>query len=744
MYEVPIKYVFKGDRTAGRLFMRRGAVLMDMLEHFMSYRGLKQGVLRRWIRPDVLIECDCRFGLRTATITVIPQAAAIREEGAEKIVIRLIVAVSDGAGMRLHTAPTWEDDFAPATPLMGYYEPIPAGYWENTGAWYWERNYWKTGTATQGMTRHVVPQTQADYAQDRVRYYPRFDMSIWFSQSMPEYEFSADGRYKWAMPALLPWSEKDFVTSFSNAYGRLDETAPAGYRYLDTDSLSLIEIALSRFRQGKHDWWYKFIALRRGSHSYGFGEVGCVALQQTWNGAQRHVVLPTSGTVFRVRATDPVLFRLVMIRGERDVRSVPFYAKYASGLFPEYLRAGLYARSPEHGVYFYVYGGWAFTDGATGEMTIWLPLFFGSGDSGASALGYDFREDTDKRKWCMVLCRFVVPALVFAMTPDDEEERIKHETRMAVIATAEQFLPLMDMLARHSPEAFYEVTYHDNQIFADNEAILHHGHAGDYQANTVKYTVGGRLFHDGSPAYDLGDADIKIRYEQLHHVSNFLFSWWDWQADQKARFHYMGNAYVWVRHFGGIAWTPQGMFPQDMLWPPEVAGDVRTRPNVTHAGGGLFCCVCERTGEGVVAVHIGAPFDTAEREAGWRKIDLTTAAWAAEPGNRIEYVRPMLATAERVALLAIIREKTAQGGFRYRAALCDGSPDAPGATLLRPCGVIPAGRLEDGVSWDICVMMGGEGYDDYAEMLKRYPSPIAVQKLAVYNSRAELSRFARP
>lgn len=78
MREVPIKYVLKGDREAGKRFMRRGAVLMGMLEHGMSYRGLTQGVFRRYMNPDVLIECDCRFGLRTVTITVAPGAG--REE----------------------------------------------------------------------------------------------------------------------------------------------------------------------------------------------------------------------------------------------------------------------------------------------------------------------------------------------------------------------------------------------------------------------------------------------------------------------------------------------------------------------------------------------------------------------------------------------------------------------------------------------------------------------------------------
>ena len=83
MYKVPIKYVFHGDRHECGRHMRRGAVLMDMLEHLMSFRGLKQGVLRRAIAPNALVECDCRFGLRTVTITITPgggmEAELLRE-----------------------------------------------------------------------------------------------------------------------------------------------------------------------------------------------------------------------------------------------------------------------------------------------------------------------------------------------------------------------------------------------------------------------------------------------------------------------------------------------------------------------------------------------------------------------------------------------------------------------------------------------------------------------------------------
>lgn len=69
MYEIPIKYVIRGDRKAAGLYMRRGAEMMRMLEKSMSYRDLKQSVFRRFLTPDVLVECECRFGLRTVTIT---------------------------------------------------------------------------------------------------------------------------------------------------------------------------------------------------------------------------------------------------------------------------------------------------------------------------------------------------------------------------------------------------------------------------------------------------------------------------------------------------------------------------------------------------------------------------------------------------------------------------------------------------------------------------------------------------
>ena len=78
MYEVPIIWRYVGDKDAGRRYRRHGMYLMDMLVRGMSFRGLDQWVLRRWVTPDVHIKCSCVFGIRTVTITVSEGAGEAR------------------------------------------------------------------------------------------------------------------------------------------------------------------------------------------------------------------------------------------------------------------------------------------------------------------------------------------------------------------------------------------------------------------------------------------------------------------------------------------------------------------------------------------------------------------------------------------------------------------------------------------------------------------------------------------
>lgn len=75
MGEIPVKIIINGDRVLGSAYIRRAKSVMAMLENFMSFRQLKQGVLRRQLAPGVFVKCDRRFGLRTAEITVAPQGA---------------------------------------------------------------------------------------------------------------------------------------------------------------------------------------------------------------------------------------------------------------------------------------------------------------------------------------------------------------------------------------------------------------------------------------------------------------------------------------------------------------------------------------------------------------------------------------------------------------------------------------------------------------------------------------------
>ena len=68
MGEVPAKIVTRGDEFRARQHILDGRRVMAMLERFMDFQGLKQGVLRRMVSPGCYIECTKEFGLRTINI----------------------------------------------------------------------------------------------------------------------------------------------------------------------------------------------------------------------------------------------------------------------------------------------------------------------------------------------------------------------------------------------------------------------------------------------------------------------------------------------------------------------------------------------------------------------------------------------------------------------------------------------------------------------------------------------------
>lgn len=727
MYEVPIKWVFKGDRYKGAAYMRRGAALMDMLERFMSFRDLLQGVLRRWVTPDVLIECDKRFGLRTVTIMVAPVSVAA-ERPEEDVGIPLLVAVSDSTGIHLYHTARMEEKFRDEGPLYGYYERIPDGY--VVGRTY--ISYWRTRSFTNSQTGVQARPVDAslrdgmEYSITRIGYSDGY--GVFYNYSISDglsYTLDACG-CKWCRPVLFPWSGRSVVRAFVTRYGGEDgDDAPAGY--LPTDALRLSEIALGAY-DGQDAGLGKGLTLRRGRSLYTFDETGPVVPLPERNGARRFVVPRWGGEAFRASATDPTLFLLYIFRGVNDVRLVRFPASLLAGHVPEWLSGCLYAGSPANGHYFQPLGVWAAEDEATGELVVHAALHFAGVDD-------DFQHDGERRRWGMCVCRIVVPATEATWVEQSvEESRILSGTNVEITATAERFLPLLDMLCRENKGRFYfggGVSY-DPNFWVDHPPYILTALVetqDGWERRPVNYTVGDVTYADpGHAAYNVANTEMDIDWDRALRVGLYLFARL-YIEDCKALFQEGETAYSWTRHFGGVAVGPDGMTPREMEWPDVIDEDKRTRPDVTYAGNGLFCCVCERMGERVVGVYVGRPFDGDGRDAGWIEAPLVTAEWASVDGNRVVYARPLLATEDRIVVLAVVREMDEEGAVHFRAAVGDGMPGTE-STLLRFLGEIPLENEEEGMSWDLCVL---DQAHEYARLAVAYRTPPVADMACSYN-----------
>ena len=752
---VPIKWVFRGDRHAAFAFMRQAEAMMGMLEQQMAFLNVRQGVLRRLVRPDVHIECDKRFGLRTITITVARITGG--EVGKEEDMFRLLVAVSNSTGIHLYGAKQWKRNFIYETPMYGYYEAIPDSY-------HFERLYrgsyntWTfPATNTVPLARAVDTSLTADGMDslisdtEKIWFVEEKDLVVygWYGLSRYTVNSSPTG-CKWCRPVLMPENDKRIFSAFVTRYGgeNVDpDDLPAEYRYYD--ALLLSDIGLGKYdEQGKNHG--RSISCRRGNSAGTYGDVGPIVPLPEHNGVRRYVILRWGGEVFRESVVDPVLFRLTSFRGENDVRDIAFKAGMLAEHCPEWLRNYLYANGPNKN-YFHVMGSWANAHDTTGVLTVHLVLFFGTTDGYFEYGDYEYEdpallERIDRRQWGMVMCRFVVPAAVPEMDRTEEESSVLRDTEIHV-TTCEQFLPLLDMLIWENRGKLYKdgMGGADFDSFVSDEPEFlgyppHVLYAEELDRTSgkrfVNYTVGETTYDaPGNVPYDLMNGEIHIIWDHAFSMGMALFARQDID-DQKVLFARGDTAYSWTRHFGGVALTPLGMVPQVMVWPEVVGRDVRARPDVTYAGGDLWCCVCEHVGEQVLSVHVGAPVPTGEREPGWTDVTLVTDEWAAREGNRIVYVRPLRATEERVVLLAIVRT-TSDGQALYRLAVCDGAPGNPDSTMLKLYGVIPVECDDAGMSWDVCVL---DSTHEYAQMAISYPTPPTADCAGSYSKSDMLYR----
>ncbi len=179
------------------------------------------------------------------------------------------------------------------------------------------------------------------------------------------------------------------------------------------------------------------------------------------------------------------------------------------------------------------------------------------------------------------------------------------------------------------------------------------------------------------------------------------------------------NIYTWTRRHGGFKFSTSGLSRVVLAVPPEVTNTAWVRPDITHAGVGIYLCACTADGlrgtdqePGVLAVYHGSPFST------WTRLPdpplVAPAPNAVEVQSKLMHVRPVNVTATEVTLLGVLKAYnsiTAMDDYFF-ASFQSGAWRKLGK-LTAPIG--PA-------NWSVCVFGAGKMSVD----LVKYPSPPPV------------------
>lgn len=409
---------------------------------------------------------------------------------------------------------------------------------------------------------------------------------------------------------------------------------------------------------------------------------------------------------------DALMGDIIPARSRRDLRIRMLRSAILAALFPQGLRdlfINYRAAIGNNGVPpYWGSGGYAFR-GPQGGFAVMQALILS--DRRYNYNNQYLEEGGAAGAWRLAYCILGLPELERDMTPEAELAALNGMAGIAV--NAAQFLPLLDQLS-------------SGRILRVKK---------DGATVPPEYTVGGVAYNEGNPPYDIGDPNLEIDWDDAEEVFQEIVCAWPNHVDAEPHdgvlFHSENAIHSWTRTYGGVRIGAGGMQPVAMTMPDAVTSTEGVRPVISYAGDGLYFCVCDNIPEGrVEAVCIGSPF------TGWRELDLTDPVWR-QSGGEILHVRPMLATAERTALLSVVREPDGEGGRQYRAAHADGNPNEPGAMRLELLGTIPVGDVDDegnpwnaeDLRWDICAF--GEG--EYTEMLMDFPSPPPASPQRAYS-----------
>lgn len=138
-----------------------------------------------------------------------------------------------------------------------------------------------------------------------------------------------------------------------------------------------------------------------------------------------------------------------------------------------------------------------------------------------------------------------------------------------------------------------------------------------------------------------------------------------------------GDIYTWTRRYGAVKFSTTGLTTTTLTMPVEVTGENGVRPELSHAGDGLYLCACNKPGKkklpseyadqaeadadwcGIKAIYTGSPF------SGWSALPMPG------PDYRLHHVRPIEVSADSVTLLGVMRDLEAQPTY-YLAVFREG------------------------------------------------------------------------
>lgn len=110
-----------------------------------------------------------------------------------------------------------------------------------------------------------------------------------------------------------------------------------------------------------------------------------------------------------------------------------------------------------------------------------------------------------------------------------------------------------------------------------------------------------------------------------------------------AMFHgHDDKVYTWTRSAGSVKIDTTGMTAAEILVPIEVTDNLGTRPEISHAGNGIYFCSCNKVKESILGTYYGSPFD------GWTRLA------DPEEGTLVQ-VRPVVVTEDFILLIGVVK-----------------------------------------------------------------------------------------